>query len=234
MSDAEARPARYCEQCGRSLRPLDVPHVERPCAECGRSVYVVERGDGGIQIRAGDKFTIPAGWLTMSLDPAKSTGRFFRHGVTWYVTQLLTEALPGAKADVDAYLDRCYSQADQVLEASPKLAHLDLDSAAGANAAPEIIEHGSAEWWATVMGVSVLNIGEARESGSVEDAIVWTARLQAARAMLVYLKQLDEYVWTGYRHLAARARRTASHAGTLAKFLRLHGRESMDAGRTLR
>jgi hypothetical protein len=194
--------APYCERCGRSLRPLGVPHVERPCSECGRSVYLVEPGEGGgIQIRAGDKFTIPAGWLTMSLDPAKSRGRFFRHGVSWYVRQLFTADLPTETPDVDGYLERYYEQAGKVLETSPKLAHLDLDSESGAHAAQELIEDGSAEWWAMHMGVAVLNVREAVKAGSVEQALVWTARLQASHSMLVYVKHLDEHVWTGYRHM---------------------------------
>src|SRR5438093_8417430 len=113
MSEREAASARFCEQCGRRLRPLEVPHVERPCSECGRSVYLVEPDEaGGIRVRQGDKFTVPAGWLTMSLDPARSRGRFFRHGVTWYVTQLFTADLPRDPKAVDAFLEQCYKQAD--------------------------------------------------------------------------------------------------------------------------
>src|SRR5438874_510270 len=110
MANVEGEQPRFCDQCGRSLLPLDIPHVARACAECGKKVYLVEPGEeGGIQIRPGDEFTIPAGWLTMSLDPAKARGRFFRHGVTWYVTQQLTGALPAAPADLDRFLDGYYA-----------------------------------------------------------------------------------------------------------------------------
>jgi hypothetical protein len=37
---------QHCEQCGRSIAPLDTVHVKRPCAECGKTVYVVEPGEG--------------------------------------------------------------------------------------------------------------------------------------------------------------------------------------------
>ena len=165
-------------------------------------MYVVETAeDGGIQVRPGDTFTIPKGWLTMSLDPAKSRGRFFRHGVSWYVRQLLTADVPAGPPEVGAFLDRYYKQADDMLESSPKLAHLDLNSEVGGRAAAEIIENGSIEWWAMLMGASVLKVREALEVGLVEEAVAWTAQLQTAHSMLVYMKHLDEHVWMGYRHM---------------------------------
>jgi hypothetical protein len=211
---------RYCEQCGRSVRPLDVPHVQRACEECGRDVYVVTPGEGGgIRVEPGDTFTIPRGWLTISLDPAKSRGRLFRHGVSWYVRQILTAGIPATPdADVEAYLESYYKQADDVLETSPKLAHLDLETEEGGEAASKIIEDGSVEWWAMFMGASVLMIRDAIEARAIEDAVAATARLQVAHSMLMYLKHLDEHVWTGYRHMqqvydiAAAAARTPREA----------------------
>lgn len=117
------------------------------------------------------------------------------------MSRLLTDGVPISKDGLDAFLDRYHAQADEVLESSPKLAHLDLESEEDAGAGWELIEEGSPEWWATVMGASVLKIREAREAGAVDDAIVATAQLQTAHTMLVYLNQLDEHVWTGYRHM---------------------------------
>jgi hypothetical protein len=93
VDDADGpRPARYCDQCALSLIPLAVPHVARTCKTCRKTVHLVEQGEGGvgIKVRQGDSFTIPAGWLTLSLDLRKSPGRFARPGLTWFVQQLLT------------------------------------------------------------------------------------------------------------------------------------------------
>ena len=38
---------RFCQQCGKSLVPLAGPHVQRPCADCGKTVHVAEPGEGG-------------------------------------------------------------------------------------------------------------------------------------------------------------------------------------------
>lgn len=194
---------RYCDQCGRSLRPLDVPHVERPCSECGKSVYVAEPGEGGgIRVREGDKFTIPAGWLTMSLDPAKSRGRFSRHGVSWFVRQLLIGEMPSSASGLDGLLDRYEREADEVLEASPKLAHLDLESESDAEKAIEIVkaDSDSTEWWAMWMAMMAADIRERLRRGETADAVLSACRLQAARSMLVFKSNLEEHVWTGYRH----------------------------------
>lgn len=195
---------RYCDQCGRSLLPLAVPHVERPCADCGKTVFLVASGEGGkgIQVREGDKFTIPAGWLKISLDPAKTTGTFFRPGVTWFVTQLLAGELPSQPNDVEAYLERLKANADAILEASPRLSHLDLENKKDAEAAIELLEadRDTAEWWAFLMGTFASALLDELHAGASAAVVLHTVRMQAAHSMLVFKQSLEEHVWTGYKH----------------------------------
>jgi hypothetical protein len=195
---------KFCDQCGRSLVPLRVPHVERPCAECGKSVFVVEPGEGGkgIHVREGDKFTIPAGWLTMSLDPSKSTGWLVRPGVAWFVTRLLAGELPSQASDVDAYLERLKANADVVLEGSERLSHLDLESEKDAKKALELLEkeRDTIEWWAYVLGTFASVLLDELHSGASADVMLHSFRMQAAHSMLVFKHSLEEHVWTGYKH----------------------------------
>ncbi len=196
--------AKYCDQCGRSIVPLRVPHVERRCSDCGKSVYLVEPGEGGrgIRVREGDHFTIPAGWLTMSLDPSKSTGWLFRPGVSWFVAQLLTGDLPSNDEDVDDYLEKLKANADEILEGSERLAHLNLESEADAEKAIELLEQDriAIEWWALLMGTLAAVLIDELEQGASRTSVVCAARMQAAHSMLVFKQSLEEHVWTGYKH----------------------------------
>jgi hypothetical protein len=76
-------PDNGCEQCRDVVERTDVPHVVRKCPGCGREMHVVELGPHGIgiQVREGDVFTIPAGWLRLSLNPLLSTGQFYESGL---------------------------------------------------------------------------------------------------------------------------------------------------------
>jgi hypothetical protein len=195
---------RFCEQCGVRLVPLDIPHVQRPCADCGKTTYVVEPGEGGkgIKVQAGDRFTIPAGWLSLSLDPSKSAGRLFRPGVTWFVTNLMTGNLPKDVAGLDDYLKKCEEQADALLAESEKLKHLDIENEADAPEAIELIEkdRSSLEWWALMVGALESDLRDRMKSEEIPEAILVALRLQACKSMIVYKQSLEEHVWTGYKH----------------------------------
>jgi hypothetical protein len=204
---AEHAPApapRFCDQCGRSLIPLDVPHVKRPCGECPNAVYVVERGEDGqgIRIREGDQFSIPAGWLTISLDPSKSRGRLTRHGIGWLASTLLVGDLPSEPKELGALLDRYAEEAEGLLRASDKLAHLDLDTEDGWRETIELLkdDREAAEWWALLMLHSASGVREELPTGEPDAAALSAVRMQAARSMAMFKQQLESYVWTGYRH----------------------------------
>lgn len=195
---------KFCDQCGLSLLPLPVPHVARPCADCGKSVFVAEPGEGGkgIKIRKGDKFTIPAGWLTMSLDPAKSTGRFFRRGLNWVVAHFIAGELPTSSEDVEAYLERLKANGDAILEGSQRLAHLDLEDESDSEKAIDLLQgdKDTVEWWALVMGTLASGLLDDLRQGASPALVPHTVRMQAAHSMLVFKQSLEEHVWTGYKH----------------------------------
>src|SRR4051794_19185897 len=101
MAWPPSNPANFCDKCGRSLVELNVPHVKRKCQECGKTIHLVEPGEGGegIKVEAGDQFVIPAGFIRMSLDPAASSGRLSRPGVTWLTERFFFDGRPSTPGD---------------------------------------------------------------------------------------------------------------------------------------
>lgn len=80
---------RYCSQCGRSIVPLNVPHLSAECADCGKTIHFVRTAPNGvgIQVEKGERFSIPAGFIQLSLDP-----RFARKAISAR-TLILTKAV---------------------------------------------------------------------------------------------------------------------------------------------
>jgi hypothetical protein len=111
---------RYCERCGRSRVPLDVPHLSHTCVTCGETAYFVRPGDGGqgLKVEAGEQLTIPAGALTISLDPTRSNGRFSPIGVTWFVESLIGGQLAASDNDIRKYLTTLDGEADAAIAES--------------------------------------------------------------------------------------------------------------------
>lgn len=167
-------------------------------------MYVVEPGEQGqgIQIRKGDRFTIPAGWLKLSLDPRTSTGRFTRAGMAWFVASLLTGDLPQDQTNLPDLLDKYSKEADAVLESSEKLKGLDLEDDKDAEEALARLkeDRDSIEWWALWVGVISSDLKRRLAEGGSGEAILSALRLHAARSALVFKQSLEDYVWTGYQH----------------------------------
>lgn len=183
--------------------PLDVPHVSRTCADCGEIVHLAEPGEGGtgIKVEKGDTFTIPAGWLTMSLDPAKARGRFTRHGLNWFVEHMVLGAFPGDASGLESFLEELERRADQELKASPKLQGLDLDTEEGANRALQIVENdrSSVEWRAAALSVTASRALEVlRTQGGSDEFAFWVARTMLQHVLLIFQSSLEPHVWAGY------------------------------------
>ena len=152
-----ASPPRFCSDCGRSLWPLDQIHVSRECEECGKAVYLVERGaDGrGINVRAGDRLSLPPGAIKISLDPA-SGSRLFRPGLALLLNQRILSGSPSEPASVRDLLSSYQAEVEAILKASNLSRDIDLDSASAAEelAARFKNKERTWEWWALVMGAS--------------------------------------------------------------------------------
>jgi hypothetical protein len=202
MSDPTGDQPQVCDQCGRSLAPLPVPHIKRQCKECGKTVHVVEPGEGGkgVRIREGDQFVIPADFIRMSLDPSQSTGQFFRGGVSVFVNMLYFEGMPTTAEGLDLLLQQYEEQADRVVRGSSLLKDLDIDDPDDGKKAFELVKQRDdlPEWWAVVVSSHVQLVRDYIQAGDPRKAAHAMGILANARAMLIFLQNLEETVWRGY------------------------------------
>lgn len=195
---------RFCQQCARSLVPFDTPHVSRPCADCGKTAFFANPGpDGvGIQVEKGDSFSIPAGWLTMSLDPAKSRGTFSKSGLNWFVELLLARKMPTSADGMVQFFKELDKEADEIFLNSSLMPGIDVKSAADMTRVFEKFkeERDTVEWHALVMNIWA---DKGREilsgEGSREDVAFAATRAMAAYFMLIYKQNLESPVWEGYQ-----------------------------------
>lgn len=200
---AQAVP-KFCDQCGLSLIPLSTPHVGRECTDCGKTAYFVNPGEDGkgIKVEKGDTFTIPAGWLTMSLDPAKSKGRFSRHGLNWFVESILKSVLPASPAEVKAFLDRVDKQVDEILASSKALPGIDPNSQEDMARVFEQFNNNqdTVEWHALLLAAFRHQTLEKLEDeeASKEEVAFLLAYAMTEYAMVVYKRDLESHVWSGY------------------------------------
>ncbi|HNC91765.1 MAG TPA: DUF4263 domain-containing protein [Anaerolineales bacterium] len=190
-----------CPQCENIVERPDLPHTVRRCEGCGRELRIHEPGAHGIgfNIRKGDQVVIPEGWLKLSLNPLKSSGRFSRYGLQWFAEQIHLEELPKKKNDIAAEIDRLETKCDQILEASDLLAGLDL---ANPDHTDQIIaklreRQDSIEWWAFLMGTFISFLRDATEKCDVLQAVWAMGCVERCRSMLLFKEHLEEVVWMG-------------------------------------
>lgn len=195
---------RFCDQCGKSLVPLAGPHVERACAECGRTIHAAEPGEGGkgIRVEKGDTFILPPGSISISLDLKKTTSRFTRPELTWFVQHLIMQPLDRSADEITGLFEYWDRKAEATLKASDKLSHLNLENESGQLKAIDIaMRHkGSLESWAFTSMAHVAQGKRFLNDGELAEAILSACRAQAAHSMIVFTKELEDYVWTGYQH----------------------------------
>lgn len=191
-----------CPECGASLAPLPFLHVKRRC-ECGRVKHVADRGaDGrGLMVNAGDEVVLPAGWLKMSLDFRKSTGQFFRFGMTWFVQQLLFNGSPSSKEEIGNMLAVYTDEADETIRDSELLQGLDPDRREDADEAFALLKdrQHTKEWWAMCVGALSQLAAAAIQDNDAATAAWRMNQLTNAHAMLVYTRDVEPLAWRGYR-----------------------------------
>jgi hypothetical protein len=193
---------RYCSQCGRSLVPLNVPHLSAGCADCGKTVYFVRTAPDGaaIQLEKGEQFTIPAGFIQISLDPA-SRGKLFRPGLSFLLKQFFIGSHPKQPADIISFSNELSAEADAILKGSKSLKGLDLDKEADAKTAIEKLKESqdSREWHAMNMGAFSRSLHKAIDKA---DALVaaWSGyMLGTVRGLTIVTEPLfEQTLWRGY------------------------------------
>ena len=163
---------------------------------------ILERGDHGIGIRIkeGDRFTIPAAWLTISAYPLKSRGHLTEAGLKWFAKLIFLGDLPRKADQISDTLDKNDSICTDRLKSSELIHGLDIENTDDFEKIFEILKDNqdSAEWFALMFGLF---------SGAAQDAIregdamraAWAATsAERYRSMLVFKENLEEVVWMGH------------------------------------
>ncbi len=192
-----------CSVCKDVVERPDVPHVIRNCSGCGREMHIIEPGEHGrgIQIRAGDRFVIPDGWLKISLNPLQSTGHLFKPGLGMMAANLFLEGLYQKEetyAQAAAELER---QTDEIVNAFAPIAGLDINNPEHSEKILSIMHdshHDTREFWALWTGQFLAIARDARKEGNIERAMWASACAERFRAMMIFKTALEEVVWMGH------------------------------------
>lgn len=193
---------RYCTRCGRSLIPLDVPHLSAECADCGKMVHFVRTTpDGtGIQVEKGEQLTIPPGFIQISLDPA-SRGQLFRPGLSFLLKQFFIGDCPQEPKDFVSFVKILNEEAEAILKNSERLKGLDLDKEVGAKAAIEKLKENkeSRDWHGMTMGAFCQSVTEAIDKKDALSAAWSGYMLGIVRGLTIVTEPLfEQTLWRGY------------------------------------
>jgi hypothetical protein len=190
-----------CAKCENVVERPDIPHVIQPCESCGRPLRIHEQGEHGIgmKIRKGDQVALPVGWLKLSLDPLKSSGRFSRYGLQWFATQIHLEDLPKKKDEISGELERLENRCDEILKPSKLLEGLDIENPDHADRIIEVLKsrQDSLEWWAFLSGTFLSVVRDAIEKNDIQMAIWAMGCAERCRSMAIFKEHLEEVVWMG-------------------------------------
>jgi hypothetical protein len=194
----------YCSHCGVSLIPLPVPHSSADCNDCGRRKHFVRLGEGGkgFMIVKGESFTIPNGWLTMSFDPLKSKGQLSRSGVPFLVQQLMMSGMPGRPEEFAAKMEHSQEAWEAELQASDKLAGIDLQGPDGGDKAWDRLkdDRGSWEWHLLSKCILATIAREAVDSNEAANAAHAALHVGLEQGMSIMSEPyFEEMLWRGYQ-----------------------------------
>ncbi|WP_411868889.1 hypothetical protein [Vulcanococcus limneticus] len=181
---------------------MQTPHLSSDCAECSRTAYYVRHDPetDGIKLEAGERFTIPAGFIQLSLEPS-GRGKLFRPGVPFLLKQFFLNQHPKSKEEVEDLLKSLEAEADAILKASPLLKDLDLEKDSDAQTGWVRIRDktDSREFHAASLGSFAKVLETALETNDTQLA-AWAAYMAGTcRGLTIVTEPLfEQTLWRGY------------------------------------
>jgi hypothetical protein len=191
-----------CEECENVVERTDVPHVIRLCSACGREMHIFEPGEHGrgFQVRPGDRVTIPAGWLKLSINPLQSTGHFTKLGLEGFAAGLFLGGIVREREKFEAALAELEGQTDKIVNSFPPLNGLDVNNPADSEQINTIMEEhrSTMEFWAYWVGNFLAMTRDAWNEGDHNRAAWAVACAERCRSMMIFKDALEEVVWMGH------------------------------------
>jgi Domain of unknown function (DUF4263) len=191
-----------CASCADVIERHDVPHVIRTCASCGREMHIYEPGahGRGLVVRPGDRPTIPAGFLKLSLNPLKSSGHLTKAGIHMLAQTFFLSGLPRQE---DGYLEfaaNVEKEMDAIAAAFLTEKGFDLNDASHSDRISSLMQEDQTtkEYWAFSAGLFLNLAREAVAQGDARRAAWAAAYAERLRSMVVFKESLEEVVWMAY------------------------------------
>lgn len=193
---------KFCSQCGMSLVPLDIPYLSKECESCHKTAYYVRHDveSGGIKIEKGESFTIPKGFIQLSLDPTLR-GKLFRPGLPFLLNRMFHSSSPKLPEDISDCTSSLKELSEKIVDESELLEGLDLEDEEDGNRAYEILKanNHSREWHAMSMGVFSDIAKEAMKEKDAQKAAWAGYMLGTTRGLTLVTEHLFENtLWQGY------------------------------------
>lgn len=196
-----AQPEKFCPQCGRSTLPLPVPHLSTECNECGRTVHFIRPGENGegIHAEAGERFTIPAGWITLSLEPTPQ-GKLFRSGLPFLLNQFFIGKMP-TEDSITQFVDDVEKDFDSYIEKIEAAKGLSLSTEEGAKELTARLEKDkqSRDWYIFAASMFCGGIKHSIENNNAQRA-AWAGYMMGTFRSLSIVTEpvFEETIWRGY------------------------------------
>jgi hypothetical protein len=194
-----------CEKCKSIVDVSDDggPYTIRICEKCGRQMRVRERGKHsiGLEVRAGDQVVIPAGFISMSANPLKSTGRLFRKGLGWFVGLVFGIDISGQESrdNFVPYIESQIVQFEEFLKSSELFKGINLDDPSQEQQFFDtaVANKQSPEWFALVAANMATFAKEAIANKDAMSAAWAMASAERFRSLWIFKQNFEEAVWMG-------------------------------------
>ncbi|MEG3155523.1 Shedu immune nuclease family protein [Sphingomonas sp. RB1R13] len=193
---------KICEPLAQATN-LKAPHVIRACIKCGADYPVLELGAHGIgiEIKAGDRFVMPADFIKLAANPLKASGQLTPSGLDMFAELVFGVEIANVEAAKDflPVLEKIQEANEEFFNESDKLAGIDIAHEIGADAVERLkADPHSVEWWGLMAAVSCAGAADSIKAGNAAEAAWYMATAERFRALAVFKEHFHEVVFMGH------------------------------------
>lgn len=153
----------------------------------------------GIDIRKGDEFVVPAGFIQISANPLKSSSHLYRPGLAWFIELVFGTDITGNRDNFPPYLDKQIESFDRFLRDSNLFDGVNFDDSAQEQRVYDtaVANKGTAEWFAFVAANLAMFAKDAIGKNDADSAAWAAAVSERFRSLWIFKQNFEEAVWMG-------------------------------------
>lgn len=153
----------------------------------------------GIEIRKGDEFVIPAGFIQISANPLKGSGHLSRPGLAWFIELVFGTDITVNRDNFLPYLDKQLEAFERFLRESHLFKDIDFDDPSQEQHILDtaLANKATAEWSAVVAANLAMFAKDAIAKNNAEDAAWAAAVSERFRSLWIFKENFEEAVWMG-------------------------------------